>query len=388
MSSTINLKQVIITDLMGAITLIVIAIANRWRLRANTQENRSLKSMIAVTFASCVTEAIVFVVDGKPGMLCRVLLGVGNTWLFLTNLILMPCWMEFVRGHLNVPRSGFYSFLVNGVSFVGLALLIVNIFTPVVFSIDANNVYHRESCYIFFAAAMPLMLIYSIGMYFYAKSKGGNLQFFPVWVFVIPVILGAGIQSFFYGVSTLWPFTAIGIGALVCCLQNEVIFRDHLTGIYNRFYLDILKNRLGANENAEFYFMMLDLNGFKSINDTYGHSAGDEALVTASSLLRKAVGSEGVVMRYAGDEFVIVLNTREQASADQCVEAIRETFREFNRSKETLYDLSASIGCCMIDLRKSSDDELMNIADKLMFEDKKRYYETLGNDRRKVTSDQ
>ncbi len=378
----INLQQVIITDLMGAITLFVIATANHWRLRGKTPENRSLMLMITVTFISCVTEAIVFVVDGKPGMLCCVLLWVGNTWLFNTNLILMPCWMEFVRRHMNIPKSGFFTFLVKGISYIGIALLIVNLFTPLVFSIDSNNVYHREPFYLFFGAAMPLMLVYSIGMYLHASKKGGSLQFFPVWVFVIPVILGATIQYFFYGVSTLWPFTAIGIGALTCSLQNETIFRDPLTGIYNRFYLDLLKHRLKQNASGDFYFMMLDLNGFKSINDTYGHSAGDEALCTASDILRKAVGTLGVVMRYAGDEFVIVLNTRDKATADQCIENIRAAFDEFNHSKATLYNLSASIGCCMMNLRKDSDDELMNKADKLMFEDKKRFYETRGNDRR------
>ena len=382
MVNNIDILEIVITNLMGVVLLVVLAIANFWRLHNKSGENRAMWSMIVPTLISCLLDPLNFIADGKPGTLCRVIVYVGNTWLFLSNTILMPCWTRFLYEHLNVRKPGFHKPIVLIFNIISICLLTANFFTPLVFSVDANNVYHRGPFYFYFAAVMTGMLIYSIGLYLYAKRKGGILQFFNVWVFLVPVVIGEVIQTVSYGVSTIWPFTAIGIGALICSMQNETIFRDPLTGLYNRFYLDLLKDRIGKNDAGEFYFMMLDLNGFKSINDTYGHAAGDEALRTTSKLLREAVGSQGVVMRYAGDEFVVVLNTMEQATADQCVEEIRETFRKFSHSKQTLYTLSASVGCCVMNLKTHTSDELMNKADQLMFEDKKRYYEITGNDRR------
>ncbi len=378
----IDILEIVITNLMGVVLLVVLAFANSWRLHNKSGETRALRAMIMTTLISCLLDPLNFLADGKPGTLCRIVVYLGNTWLFFSNTILMPCWTSLLYEHLNIRRPAFHKPVVLICNLIGVALLLLNFFTPVVFSVDANNVYHRGPYYFYFAFIMTAMLIYSVGLYLYAKRVGGILQFFNVWVFIIPVIIGEVIQTLYYGVSTIWPFTAIGISALICSLQNETIFRDPLTGLYNRFYLDLLKNRIGQNDRGEFYFMMLDLNGFKAINDTFGHAAGDEALCTTAHLLRTAVGTLGVVTRYAGDEFVVVLNTMDQATADQTVADIRETFREFSKSKATLYDLSASIGCCMMNLRECTGDELMNKADKLMFEDKKRYYEMTGNDRR------
>lgn len=58
--------------------------------------------------------------------------------------------------------------------------------------------------------------------------------------------------------------------------------------------------------------IMIDLNGFKAINDTYGHAEGDTALILAAGLLKNAFGEYGVVTRYAGDEFVVILNTADE----------------------------------------------------------------------------
>lgn len=92
-------------------------------------------------------------------------------------------------------------------------------------------------------------------------------------------------------------------------LKNEIIFTDCLTGLYNRVYLEFLHKRACNKKDCWVSGIMIDLNGFKQINDNYGHAEGDLALCIVADLLRKSFSEYGVVTRYAGDEFVIMLNT-------------------------------------------------------------------------------
>jgi len=127
---------------------------------------------------------------------------------------------------------------------------------------------------------------------------------------------------------------------------------------------------------------MIDMNGFKGINDSFGHSQGDDALVMMAEILRRTVGENGTVVRYAGDEFVIVLNTEREDVCDACRIKIKENLKDFNNRGLKKYKLSASIGLGIFDLNESSVDEILEIIDDRMYDDKKAYYESGGNDRR------
>ena len=90
---------------------------------------------------------------------------------------------------------------------------------------------------------------------------------------------------------------------------------------------------------------MIDLDGFKRINDTWGHPEGDNALVTLAGVLKKACGpfrKRPYIARYGGDEFIVVMEGSADDAAALC-ELIRKTMDEANRSIEA-YDISLSIG--------------------------------------------
>ena len=102
-------------------------------------------------------------------------------------------------------------------------------------------------------------------------------------------------------------------------LKNEIIFTDCLTGLYNREYLEFLHKRACNKKDCWVSGIMIDLNGFKQINDNYGHAEGDLALCIVADLLLKSFSEYGVVTRYAGDEFVIMLNYRHLKSKSSCL---------------------------------------------------------------------
>ncbi len=103
---------------------------------------------------------------------------------------------------------------------------------------------------------------------------------------------------------------------LINSLQNvgtdpsRLIFEDELTGLYNRrFLLKYLEHKVPWDGGDDYHLslLMLDLDHFKQINDTHGHLTGDQALIHVAKLLQGVVGENGIVTRYAGDEFIILL---------------------------------------------------------------------------------
>ena len=84
-------------------------------------------------------------------------------------------------------------------------------------------------------------------------------------------------------------------------------FHDSITGLYNRAFLDEEMKRLDAGRQLPISIIMTDLNGLKLVNDTYGHSTGDQMLKSAAVVLQEACREEDLIARWGGDEFVVLL---------------------------------------------------------------------------------
>ena len=110
---------------------------------------------------------------------------------------------------------------------------------------------------------------------------------------------------------------------------KELSHRDYLTNLYNRRYfnelaVDFIQTARSANEeNEEIGVIMLDIDRFKTINDTYGHTFGDEVLKLLSSLLRTHTRESDIVSRFGGEEFAILLPSTNKENAAKIAENLR-----------------------------------------------------------------
>lgn len=157
-------------------------------------------------------------------------------------------------------------------------------------------------------------------------------------------------------------------------LQNELreqAVRDALTGLHNRRYLDesfrqhLIRMRRKSSSLA---VMMLDIDHFKSFNDTYGHNAGDQMLVMLGQLLRQHTRQSDVACRYGGEEFVVLLTDTSLNIATKRAEEIRLAFEasgiEFEgKSLRT----TISIGLAVYPQHGSDPEELLIQADQAMY---------------------
>ena len=377
----VHLVEIYIADMLGLFLILGAIWSGAWKLQKKNKEDRLLLGIMLLIVCACVADAASFAVDNRPGELFRGLSYVSNFVLFFANLVIGPLWVMLVSRHIYGNVSRFQCVLMTTISGLVFALLIANFLYPVVFRISETNVYSRGPLFMVNNLMEVAFMIDGVIIYLIGRARSGGVKFFPVLQFVWPIFICVCLQNFFYGISTVWVGIAVGFTSLMLALQNENIFIDKLTRLFNRYYLDRISGTLKRSNKIA--MMMIDMNGFKSINDNLGHSQGDDALFSMAEILRETVESHGTAVRYAGDEFVIVINTDNEQVAASYRDKIKQKLADFNKKRIKKYKMSASIGMGIFDLKQNNLDEILEIIDKRMYEDKKAYYEASANDRRR-----
>jgi len=190
-------------------------------------------------------------------------------------------------------------------------------------------------------------------------------------MFAIPPFIGALIQIKFYGVALIWIGMTLSILIIFINIQNEQMYLDYLTGLFNRRQLDFYLQEIIQKNKANIAGIMIDLNSFKNINDHYGHNTGDEALKYTSLLLRKTFPCHSFISRYGGDEFVVLFEIKDKTDLEKSLSRLRENIEQFNNTNTIPYKINLSIGADLYNqTTKMSGQEFLNHIDSLMYQDK------------------
>lgn len=352
--------------------------ANRQKAEYD-RDMRLLQQMMVTIGIANISDCCVYYLAGSSNIVIKVLVFLSGSGLFLGNVMIGYLWAKFIMVHMNIPFSDIRRNIYRTIGFISIVLLVINIFYPLVFSVSDGR-YQRGFAYITFLIFAAFYILDSLYLYVKRVKKNGSLKLFPVHIFLIPVILGVVIQAFFVEIAITWTSIAISVAGIMTALKNEIIFTDCLTGLYNRVYLEFLHKRACNKKDCWVSGIMIDLNGFKQINDNYGHAEGDLALCIVADLLRKSFSEYGVVTRYAGDEFVIMLNTTDDQLIQKIIKSAKKNFVTENEKSDKPYQLSASMGYAITNLSNETIDDFMNRIDEQMYQDKMKYYE--HNDRR------
>ncbi|GGN37100.1 MULTISPECIES: sensor domain-containing diguanylate cyclase [Marinomonas] len=152
---------------------------------------------------------------------------------------------------------------------------------------------------------------------------------------------------------------------------KAIVRQDRLTQVYNRLALDeeLIKHYELARESGnQFAIIMVDADHFKKINDQYGHTVGDKVLKRMAAVLKSIVDNSGMVARFGGEEFTVLLPTTDVENAQKMAERLREHM-EKTEMAEGLY-ITASFG---VALYKADDDhyeQVLNRADAALYKAK------------------
>lgn len=374
-----NLSFSVLTANIISILLIgTLYLANRQKAEYD-RDMRLLQQMMVTIGIASISDCCVYYLAGSSNIVIKVLVFLSGSGLFLGNVMIGYLWAKFIMVHMNILFSDIRRNIYRTIGLISIVLLVINIFYPLVFSVSDGR-YQRGFAYIIFLIFAAFYILDSLYLYVKRVKKNGSLKLFPVHIFLIPVILGVVIQTFFVEIAITWTSIAISVAGIMTALKNEIIFTDCLTGLYNREYLKFLHKRACNKKDCWVSGIMIDLNGFKQINDNYGHAEGDLALCIVADLLLKSFSEYGVVTRYAGDEFVIMLNTTDDQLIQKIIKSAKKNFVTENEKNDKLYQLSASMGYAITNLSNETIDDFMNRIDEQMYQDKMKYYE--HNDRR------
>ncbi|MBP1932554.1 GGDEF domain-containing protein [Ammoniphilus resinae] len=145
--------------------------------------------------------------------------------------------------------------------------------------------------------------------------------------------------------------------------------KDVLTEVYNRRFVYGIFDKMVIKVNAnhqKLSLFVVDVNEFKSINDTYGHEVGDEVLLRISNTLLQNTRKVDVVARWGGDEFLIIAPFTDREGTAVIIKRIEKELQEL--SKQMKADISVSIGTAMYPTDAKTLDDLIKVADKNMYQ--------------------
>jgi diguanylate cyclase (GGDEF)-like protein len=158
------------------------------------------------------------------------------------------------------------------------------------------------------------------------------------------------------------------------CQLREQAVRDYLTDLFNRRYLEetlVREIALAKRESNSLSIVIIDIDDFKAVNDSFGHPAGDFVLKELGRLLKRGSRSSDIACRHGGDEFVVVMP---KASADNAFKRADEWRKVFTQKKFTfdgqVYRITLSIGVATYPLHASSSRGLFQAADQALYHSK------------------
>lgn len=264
---------------------------------------------------------------------------------------------------------------------ISLFMCIGSIWNGWYYVIDERNCYQRGSLfYVPTVITFGYILWVAILILYWEKHTrlDGRVQremFTRLIVFPVLPWIGAVLQLKVEGTAVIFPCTTLALLFNYISMQDSQLGRDHLTGLYNRSQLELfINNQLKNMKKGQLFFLiLLDMDDFKHINDTYGHVVGDDALICAANILRESCKrKEDYVARLGGDEFVIIGQCKEQNTVEKIVHRIGEEAKTFNDTNKKVYELLFSAGYTIYDGTSSANlDTLISEADHRMYEVKK-----------------
>ena len=359
---------------MAAVCLIVY-FSSRKLAEKRLLHNRIFRWLVLTVFCLLILEALTWVLDGTDEIVLVDCNYVVTILLFLLTPVPAALWALYVKGQLFHDKEVFKRdiFLYSIPVIVSAVLTFITPFSNLLFYYDAAHVYHRGALY-------PLLALVSIYPFLIAivtatvHRKRVSKRFYRLLVLFSLLILSAvAAQVLIYGISVIW--STITITALLTHtnLQNDQAFFDHLTGVFNRRQMDIyLSDRVAlAAAGRPLSCILLDVNRFKSINDSLGHTVGDDALKSAACILKTSIRKEDFLSRYGGDEFVILSEIDDEALLESMIRRIGETARAYNETAGKPYAISFSVGYLVYPKDSNmTETEFLDAVDKRMYRDK------------------
>lgn len=317
-----------------------------------------------------------------------------TTWMVFSNMTVSAfavyaidlCWEYALLKIVSMPRISYFSIVFLFYALTNLTAYLWFIFAE---TLQASPLVDTQNKRMLFALPLLLSIVLALFSYetewlFYVDSAGDFhrgklffLQLFLIFGYLIfasfaallrgikrknyvnrgkfltlgifstfPVIFGF-LQVLLPGMPVFTAGVTLGILFVFFFFQEQLISTDPLTHLNNRnVMLSYLEQIMSVrNREKKIYLFMLDIDNFKSINDSYGHIQGDSALEQSALMLKKIASKNNCFLaRFGGDEFIIIGELTTEDDARKVYNDIVDTTRNYNEALNSTYAITFSIG--------------------------------------------
>ncbi|MEG0370759.1 MAG: GGDEF domain-containing protein [Clostridium sp.] len=241
-----------------------------------------------------------------------------------------------------------------------------------IFTVTQENVYFRGPLFFIIPLVGYIPALGCIVLMFknYKKLSTEELWIFPVYL-IIPMILSI-IQINNSTYLTIWSSSGICVIVLYIFILNERNKVDLLTGLNNRNALQGYITRATRRRNSKLTIINIDIDGFKSINDQYGHDEGDAALRQYAKILRNVFYPHSKIIRMGGDEFLVIMNGDNEEYVKNILNKLMDELEDYNNTSGKPYKFRCSYGTMGYDPKRQNIEDVMRSCDDLMYRHKKR----------------
>lgn len=376
-SAQANIPEVLVANGLGICLMLAILLSRHRRTRSTSMDGKLYYGMCLLCMVLCTVETAGFLLEGHtffPARELSLLCSVAVLCLAAILAFLWICYVDYRLFQDHDRLKKYYPFAAIPVLLI-CAAAVCNLFFELFFGITEDNVYYRTPLFLLPCGVVYGYITYGAVLSYRCREQTDRYLFMPVLSFLIPVYVGSAIQLANYGIALMWVSVALGLTLLYISLQSEDIYLDPLTNLYNRNYLMHYMDRIPRQIRAGMHVtgILLDINGFKHINDTYGHIRGDSVLQAVGQILLRATSSSrAVVVRYGGDEFLILLPASQPEEIQRIRDNIHRELDQYNRSGEAPLTVSLSAGISQ--LQESNLFQFFQDMDRAMYQEKKAFY--------------
>lgn len=371
---TIHTILAIQLNIFMVILLFSLAVHGCFRLNRKEEVYRLFLTLICLTIFILILEILSVILNSSDYINFIVLQKLVDTLGFtLTPAVPIVATLyayKKINKFKKISRSTFgwlaIPFIINGILSLG------SYHFNLIFSITDENLYVRGP--LFFVSPMTSFFYYIIHLLFLYDNHEkvskeeliilGSLALFPAVLSVFQ------LNYFIY--LTIWNSVGLAVVINYIYIMHEQAKRDPLTGLGNRMaYEDYIKI-LNRKSNITLSVVNIDLDGFKNINDVYGHQEGDEVLKFFAKKLEEVFGGIGFAVRWGGDEFILLLNEKRRERLEQYVKILNDKIDAYNDSIDRAYCIQFSCGIAIYDDSFENVHEFIRHSDKLMYEEKQK----------------
>lgn len=370
----VSLSSNLIVNVFSIAILVIILIHVLKSTEKNLRQQKLFFLMLLVTLIMLIMD-ILSRFDGNPGTFYVPANHIGNFAIFLLNPVLPSLWLLYVYCQIKLDegiRRGAY--VLPAIIIINALMLILSQFFGWFYSIGSDNIYHRGPLFwipVFLTAVLTVSAFVLVAL---NRKNIERKHFISLMLFPIPPLVCIIIQLTFYGISLILSGAALSILIAFITLQNDRINTDYLTKAYNRKGLELyIRQKINAStRHRTFSAILLDLDNFKSINDTLGHNTGDRVLATFVKLLRSCCSSHDFIARYGGDEFYIILDISNMEDLVAAAYEIKDCIESYNTHCKEPFELKVSMGYAVYDYHiHMNAEEFQKQVDALMYENKR-----------------